>query len=360
MGHATKPLLPKVPGSGAISVTGMRRVGIRDVADLAGVSQGSVSHYLNHPSRLSAEMRVRIQGAIEQLGFVRNNMASQLRMGRSTAIAYLAPDVTNPFFSAIAEGVEQRAAAEGLSVFIVNSHHDRTREDHYLALFEQNRVQGLLVASYEAIEDRLRDIHRRGIPSVIIGQAAMSHAQPSVSVDEVRGGFLAADHLIHIGRRRIAYVGGPMSIHQVHDRYQGASNAVRSTPGVTLEVIPVENRTIADGRLVAESLATRPPAQRPDGVFAVNDLTALGLLQGLVRTDIRVPDDIAIIGYDDIEFGAASLIPLSTIHTPQAGFGIAAMELLIAEMTSAPALERHVVLQPELVIRATSPSRISR
>jgi LacI family transcriptional regulator len=239
-------------------------------------------------------------------------------------------------------------------VFIVNSDHDRAREDHYLALFEQNRVQGLLVASHEAIENRLRAIHARGIPSVIIGQGATSGAQPSVSVDEVRGGFLAADHLIRTGRRRIAYVGGPMSIHQVHDRLQGASDAVRNQPGVTLEVIPVENRTIADGRHVAESIAARPPADRPDGIFAVNDLTALGMLQALVRSGIRVPEDMALIGYDDIEFGAASLIPLTTIHTPQAGFGIAAMELLIAEMRSTPPAESHVVLQPELIIRESS------
>jgi LacI family transcriptional regulator len=104
-------------------------------------------------------------------------------------------------------------------------------------------------------------------------------------------------------------------------------------------------------------IASRPPAFRPNGVFAVNDLTALGLLQGLVDKGIQIPDHIALIGYDDIEFGAASLIPLSTIRTPHAGFGIAAMDLLIAEMSATPATERHVILEPELIIRATSRQR---
>jgi LacI family transcriptional regulator len=329
----------------------VRRVGIRDVARLAGVSQGSVSHYLNHPDRLSAEMRERIQEAIRELGFVRNSMASQLRLGRSTAIAYMAPDVSNPFFASIAEGVEERAGAVGLSVFIVNSHHNRAREDSYLSVFEQNRVQGLLVASYEPIEDRLQPIHARGIPSVIIGQQASSEAQASVCLDEERGGYLAASHLLAIGCRRLAYVGGPMAIHQVHDRYIGARRAVRERPEASLDVIPVATRSVDDGREVAAAIAEQPASQRPDGVFAVNDLTALGVLQGLHSRGIRVPGDIAVIGYDDIEFSAASLITLSSIRMPKAGFGTAAMDLLLAEMAGTPAVQRHVVLQPELVVR---------
>ncbi len=332
----------------------MRQVGIRDVASLAGVSQGSVSHYLNHPDRVSPPMRERIQRAIDQLGFVRNNVASQLRLGRSAAIAYMAPDVGNPFFATIVEGVESRAVTEGLSVFIVNSHRDRAREDAYLRMFEQNRIQGILVASYDSLEERLLAIRSRGIPSVIVGQHAQSDAQPSVSVDEVRGGYLAGQHLVASGRRRLAYAGGPMSIHQVHDRYQGASDAVRDQPGATIEIIPVDERTIDDGRRVAEQIVGRPAWQRPDGVFAANDLTALGLLQGLVDGGVRVPEDIALVGYDDIEFGASSLVPLTTIRTPQMGFGVRAMDLLIGEMAGQPLAERHLILDPELVVRASS------
>ena len=110
-------------------------------------------------------------------------------------------------------------------------------------------------------------------------------------------------------------------------------------------------RNVDDGRRVADLLAHRPAPRRPDGVFAVHDLTAWGLLQGLVSKGIRVPEDIALIGYDDIEFGAASLIPLSTVRVPHAGFGMTAMDLLIAAMTDTPTAERHVILAPELVVR---------
>jgi LacI family transcriptional regulator len=334
----------------------MARVGIREVATLAEVSLGTVSHYINHPSKVSPEKRERIQKAIDQLGFVRNNAAWQLRLGRSGTIAYIAPDVSNPFFATIAEGVEQRAAVHDLTVFISNSNRSRTREDAYLDMFEAQRVQGMLVASHDPIEDRLLRIRDRGTPSVLVGQHALSPDQPSVSVDDVAGGYLAAKHLVSSGRKRLAFVGGPLGIRQVADRFEGAGNAIRETGGVTLEVLNVANRTIADGREVANAIAARPAASRPDAIFAVNDLTALGLMQGLsVTYGIRVPEEIAIIGYDDIEFAESSLIPLSSIRAPHEGFGFAAVDLLVNEMSDDPRPgPKQQVFAPELVIRAST------
>jgi len=330
------------------------RVGIREVAALAEVSLGTVSHYINHPDRVSPEKQERIQRAIDQLGFVRNNAAWQLRLGRSGTIAYIAPDVSNPFFATIAEGVEQRAAEQDLSVFISNSNHNRAREDAYLAMFEEQRVQGMLVASHEPIEDRLKQVRQRGIPSVLVGQRATSPDQSSVSTDDLLGGYLATKHLLDTGRRRIAYVGGPVSIRQVADRLEGATKAVREVPDATIEVIAVTNRTIVDGREVGSAIAARPPVNRPDAVFAVNDLTALGMLQTLVEHGVKVPDEVAVVGYDDIEFAASSLIPLSTIRAPHEGFGIAAVDLLSAEMAGEPIANRHIVFEPELVIRSST------
>ena len=333
------------------------RVGIREVATLAEVSLGTVSHYINHPARVSPEKQARIQRAIDQLGFVRNNAAWQLRLGRSATIAYIAPDVSNPFFATIAEGVEQRAAAEGYSVFIANSGRSREREDAYLEQFEAQRVQGLLVASHDPIEERLLQARQRGTPSVLVGQRAISPLQPSVSVDDETGGYLAASHLISCGRTRIAFIGGPLGIRQVADRLEGASRAIAEHPGVTIEVINTSDRTIAEGHLVAAALASRPYSARPDGVFAVNDLLALGMLQTLVDHGVRVPHDMALIGYDDIEFGASSIIPLSSIRAPHEEFGIAAVDLLLAELSGDESdAPKHVVFPPALVVRASTVS----
>jgi LacI family transcriptional regulator len=325
------------------------------VATLAEVSLGTVSHYINHPSKVSAEKRERIQKAIDQLGFVRNNAAWQLRLGRSGTIAYIAPDVSNPFFATIAEGVEQRAAAQGLSVFISNSNRSRAREDAYLELFESQRVQGMLVSSHHPIDDRLALIKSRGIPTVLIGQRAADPEQPSVSIDDIAGGYMAARHLVELGRQRIAFVGGPLGIRQVADRLEGAGNAIKDHPTVTLEVVNGTSRTIAEGREIGRALLARPAANRPDAVFAVNDLLALGILQVLVLGGVRVPEDVALVGYDDIEFGEASIIPLTTIRAPHEGFGFAAVDLLVNEMSDEPTdAPKQVIFQPELVVRAST------
>lgn len=336
----------------------MARVGIREVATLAEVSLGTVSHYINHPSKVSPEKRERIQRAIDQLGFVRNNAAWQLRLGRSGTIAYIAPDVSNPFFATIAEGVEQRAATHDLSVFISNSNRSRAREDAYLELFESQRVQGMLVSSHHPIDDRLAQVRGRGIPSVLIGQRGADPQQPSVSIDDVTGGYMAVQHLVELGRRRIAFVGGPLGIRQVADRLEGASTAVREVAGASLEIINGTNRTIAEGREVARAILARPVDARPDAIFAVNDLLALGILQVLVMGGVRVPEDVALVGYDDIEFGEASIIPLTTIRAPHEGFGFAAVDLLVNAMAEEPSdAPRQVVFQPELILRASTTGR---
>ncbi|PJJ70744.1 LacI family transcriptional regulator [Diaminobutyricimonas aerilata] len=331
------------------------KVGIREVAVAAGVSQGSVSHYLNHPDRVSADKARRIQDAIDQLGFVRNNAGRQLRLGQSSTIAYLVPDVSNPFFASLAEGVEVAAARAGLAVFIANSNRDRAREDSYLELFQEHGVRGMLVASPNPIEDRLAAIRARGIPSVLVGQRASTPEQPSVSIDDVSGGYLAARHLIEAGCRRLAFVGGPLRIRQVADRLQGASAAIREEPGVTLEIIDVSSRIIAEGHEVAEAIVDRDPAARPDGVFAVNDLLAIGMVQTLVARGVRVPDELALVGYDDIEYAGSSIVPLTSVRPPHEEFGEAALDLLLAVSSDTePPESTQLVFPPELVVRAST------
>jgi LacI family transcriptional regulator, galactose operon repressor len=331
------------------------RASIRDVAAAAQVGVGTVSHYLNHPEKVSQEKGRRIREAIEQLGYIPNSAARQLRLGRTSAIAYISPDVSNPFFAEIAESVERRAAQRGAAIFIANSGRNRSREDAYLEFFEQQQVRGLLVASYDPIEERLAAVRERGTPSVLVSQPAISPMQPSICLDDVDGGRQVGRHLVEIGCRRVAFVGGPLSVRQVMDRLTGFSGAVRdSGAGASLELVEAVDRTIAGGRAVARSLLERPVDERPDGVFAVNDLLGLGMLHELVMAHIRVPQEMALVGYDDTEFGAASLIPLSSVRGPHEEFGIRVVDLLFDEIDRGPGHERQVVLAPQLVIRDSS------
>ena len=335
----------------------MRHASIRDVAAAAGVAVGTVSNYLNHPEKVSADKAERIQRAIESSGFVPNSAGRQLRLGRSRLIGYLAPDVSNPHFAELAEAVERRADELGLTVFLANSHRSRSREDAYLAAFEEHRVRGMIVSSHAPIESRLAAVRSRGTPSVLAGQLAQHSDQPSVSIDDVAGGRIVAEHLIAGGARSLAFVGGALGVPQVADRLAGASAAVRAAHGVRLEVIEIDDRTIAGGRTAAVALLEREAGARPDAVFAVNDLMALGVLNGLTLGGVSVPDEVAIAGYDDNEFAASSLVPLTSVRGQTDGYGSAVMDLLWEVLEGRDVPEPHRILQPELVVRESSRHR---
>ena len=329
------------------------RPGIRQVAARAGVAVGTVSAYLNHPDRVSAERARRIAEAIDDLGFVPSSAGRQLRLGVSTLIGYLSPDVSNPRFSEIAQEVEYRAERLGLTVFFAHSHGDREREDAYLEAFEQRQVRGLLVSSFEPIESRLAAMRERGTPSVLVGRRARDERQPSISIDDVSGGRQAAAHLLAGGCRRIAFVGGPLPVQQVADRLDGVRQATDAHPGVGgPEVIEVAERSIAAGRAVGAALAARPGADRPDGVLAANDLLALGVLQALIAGGVSVPRDIAVVGYDDNEFAEASLIPLTSVRAQHADFGATAVDLLFEAIEHGTVVQR--IYEPELIVRQSS------
>jgi LacI family transcriptional regulator len=167
-------------------------------------------------------------------------------------------------------------------------------------------------------------------------------------------------HLLDTGRRRIAFVGGPSDLRQVADRLAGARSAVAETDGATLELIETEALTVLQGRTVGESVRERVTDELPDALFAANDLVAMGLLQALsMLGTLVVPDDIAIVGYDDIDFASAAVVPLTSIRQPSALIGSTAVDLLLREAASPESFEReHVVFQPELVVRDSSAPRV--
>jgi LacI family transcriptional regulator len=331
----------------------MTGAGIRDVAERAGVSVGTVSNALNHPEKVSSEARDRIQSAIAELGYVRNDAARVLRAGRSSTIGLVVLDVRNPFFTDIARGAEEEAARHGMSVILGNSDEHPGREASYLDLFEEQRVRGVLISPYGDVDARLRRLHERGIGAVLVDRASGDRRFSSVSVDDVAGGRLAVQHLLDTGRRRIAFVGGPTGIRQVADRLAGARDAVAGVPGAALDVVPTGALTVLEGRRVGLELLS---GTRPDAIFAANDLVATGLLQALVmERSARVPDDIALIGYDDIDFASAAMVPLSSVRQPAALIGQTGVRILLEqEEDDVAAPPRQVVFQPELVVRAST------
>jgi len=332
----------------------MASISVRDVAARAGVSVGTVSNVLNRPERVSADTVERVTRVIAELGFVRNDAARQLRAGSSRAMGLVVLDISNPFFSDLARGAQQAADEHGSVILLGNSDQKADREGFYLDLFEEQRVRGVLISPVGNVEARLQRLRQRGIAAVLVDHRIPGSGFSSVSVDDVAGGELAVDHLIQLGRRRVAFVGGPSSLHQVVDRLAGARRAADRS-GASLEVIETESLTILEGRAVGDRIVARPPAERPDAVFAANDLVALGLVQSFVMGNgLSIPQEIAIVGYDDIDFASSAVVPITSIRQPSEVIGRTAVEMVIAEVNGAAEAGRDIVFQPELVVRATT------
>ncbi|MGI5271542.1 LacI family DNA-binding transcriptional regulator [Nonomuraea sp. CA-218870] len=330
---------------------------IKDVARLAGVSVGTVSNVLNRPEMVARETRLRVEAAVAQLGYVRNGPARQLRAGRSRTIAVVALDLTNPFFIDVLGGVETVAQDVDVNVMVVNSSKDAAREARLLRMFEEERPLGVLITPVNAPgrRERLGGLVARGIPVVTFDSSSRHSSGCAVSVDDVLGGRLAGRHLLERGHRRVAFAGGPFAVRQVEDRHDGLAAALGGEAELT--VIPLPDLTVATGRAAGEELASLPAGARPTAVFCANDLVAMGVLQELTQRGLRVPADVAILGYDDIDFAAAAAVPLSSIRQPRRQLGRTAALMLLEEVNSPDGHEhRHVVFQPDLVERVSTAS----
>jgi LacI family transcriptional regulator len=331
---------------------------IKEVARRAGVSIGTVSNVLNRPDLVAPATRQRVLEAISTLGYVRNDSARQLRAGHSRTVAVVVLDVSNPFFTDVVRGAEAALDDSGSMVIVCNSDEDPARERRHLDHLEEQRVRGVLITPVDdGSNARLDLLIRHGIPVILVDRGARTRNRCSVAVDDVLGGRLAAAHLLERGHRRVAYVGGPMGIAQVADPHAGAAAVIGETPHATLQMFEMPALTTAYGRKAGEQIADATPSRRPTAVFCANDLLALGVLQEMTHRGLRVPGDIAIVGYDDIEYAGAAAVPLSSVAQPRELLGRTAAELLVGEISEGSRhRHRQVMFEPELVVRESSDS----
>lgn len=339
-----------------LQMTSQGRPSIQDVARLAGVAVGTVSNVLNNPDRVKSATAERVNRAITQLGFIRNDAARQLKAGRSQTIGLVVLDSSNPFFGALANGAEDHADERGFAVILGSSNNDESREARYLSLFEEQRMAGVLLSPSGSSNQTVSALRSKGMKTILVDRTADTDLCCSVAVDDVSGGRTAANHLINLGRKRLAFVGGPVSIKQVADRLAGAREAVSQMPGVDFRAFDSDGMTVIAGRKIGEQILGMPVSERPDAIFAANDLLAVGILQALVfKSQIKVPGEIAIIGYDDIDFAQAAIVPLSSVKQPAATIGSTAVDLLLEEIENGQNhTHRRVLYQPELVVRAST------
>ena len=332
---------------------------VKDVAAVAGVAASTVSNYLNRPHLLSDKTRQKVESAIETVGFVPNQSARQLRAGSSKELALVLLDAWLPYFSDLSRGVEDGVLGEGWTLFFSNSARDPKRELANLATFEAHRVQGLIISPQGKVASRLEQLQDRGIECVVIGPTEHSGRVSSVLFDDVRGGELAGEHLVQLGRRRLAFLGNPHQVIQSADRLAGMVRATtKAGTDTTVMTVSVRDLTVEEGMDAARQILVLPNSERPDAVFAANDMVALGALTAFLRAGIRVPEDIAVVGFDDVAYASQTVVPLTSVRQPAYAMGRAAAMRLLTQIGSpgSRAVENQM-FEPELVVRESTVGR---
>jgi LacI family transcriptional regulator len=335
---------------------------IREVAELAGVSLGTVSNVLNRPEVVAEATRRRVLEVIKQLGFVRNGSAHQLRAGRSHHLGLVVLDVTNPFFTEVARGVEDVANEAGYVVILCNSDSSAEKEGRYLHVLQEQRTAGVLITPVQNDVAYLQQLRERDIAVVLLDRPSNARSLCSVAIDDALGGEMAVRHLLELGHRRIAFVSGPLSIRQYAERRRGALQAIKDAkldPNETMSDILIAVQNTSSGEQSVERLLADP--QRPTAIFCANDLLALGVMRGLGQRGIRIPDEMALVGYDDVEFASMLSPALTSVRQPKYQLGRAAAELLLHEISETVEHEHtQIMYEPELIVRASTLPQKSR
>lgn len=334
-----------------------RSTRIYDVAERAGVSVGTVSHVLNHPARVTPATRERVLQAIEELGFVRNANASTLAAGHSRNVGLVAIDLGNSMFVDIANGAQSAARPAGLDLLLAGSEDDYETQASKVAFFDEARVSGLILAPMQDSAEQIERFRKHRRPVVVVNYDHKDPGICSVIVDNELAGQLAAEHLLSLGRRRLLFVGGDNpAIQPVHFRWLGVERALRRS-GVQAQVEMQNTPDLEPGSgiAVAEQILGLPAEERPDGIIAVTDGLAAGVIEGLTAAGVRVPVDIAVMGCDHNTSAWTGQLPLTTVAMQGREVGETAMQLLLEELDQGPDHEhRRVVLEPHLLVRAST------
>ncbi|MEQ8438080.1 MAG: LacI family DNA-binding transcriptional regulator [Ilumatobacter fluminis] len=321
---------------------------IREVAEIAGVSIATVSNVLNRPELVADPTIERVRAAITETGYVPNASARQLRVGSAPTINVVIPDISNPFFADLTSGVERVAAERDLAVLIASTEGDADREARYLRTIVEQRPTGVLITPADTTHDALALLGDR-LPVVLVDRHSDGDTS-SVSVDDVRGAAIAVDHLAELGHRRVTWVVGPDSIPQCAERTDGLT-AAAARHDIAVTTMRVDHLTVAEGRSLAASLDVD---DLPTAIVCANDLLALGVEFALLERGVHIPDDVSVVGFDDIEFGAAAAVPLTSVARPSAELGAAALELLLGERDDPDHSPRQIRFEPSLSVRRST------
>ena len=332
----------------------------KDVAERAQVSQATVSRVLNNNPSVAEGLRVRVLQAVRDLGYQPNRAARRLRANTNDVLGLIISDIENPYFISVVRGVEDAAYAEQMSVVLCNTDEKPEKQRMYLQVMQAEQVAGLIIAPTH-MEDgaELAPLIQAGMHMVLLDRRASNCKVDAVTVDNVGGAYDAVKHLIDLGYRRIGLVGGVPHLTTGKERNEGYCKAL-SDAGIEPDEAYIkigDFKTESGYRLTHQLLASAPP---PRAIFAANNLMTLGALRAIHERGLRIPEDVALVGFDDMPWSGELCPPLTAVAQPTYDLGQEAVRLLVRRLHDPHTSFNTVVLQTHLVIRESCGAKLQQ
>jgi len=332
-----------------------------DVARAAGVSQAAVSYVLNNSGEISGPVKKRVLDAAEQMGYIRNSVARNLKLKRSNTIGIIVPDVTNSFYSEVIKYTEKIIRERGHFTFICITMHDAELEDWYITSLIEQKVAGVVVGYGLANTQLLRKFVSYNVPFVVLDDdLQMEHIETScVLTNNIKGSFLAVQQFVSLGISDIAFCSESTFNKALKERYEGFMQAIndfslqKHLQHVYIAPSDIDQSDkIALGYRAAEEILAK---SNPRGIFATNDEMAIGVIRKLKESGIRIPEDIAVVGYDNVPLSAIISPTLTTINQPVSTMCIQGANMLQDLMSGKENPRRSIMLEPNIIVRESAP-----
>lgn len=327
---------------------------IQDVARRAGVAPITVSRVINHSGYTSEETRVRVETAIAELDYVPNTLARSLRSRRTLTLALILTDITNPFFTSVARGVEDTASDAGFTVIFCNTDENEAEEQKYLQVLLQKKVDGMLLVPARSSSESVETIQKQNTPVVVLDRRIPQAKTDSVRCDSELGAYQLVQLLLKLGHRRIAALSGPRHVSTAGDRVAGYWRAMREASlDNNVQSVYFGAFTQDSGyEMACQALAASP---QPTALFAANNFIAIGALKAVQDRGLRVPEDIAMVGFDDLPPALVTFPFFTVVSQPAYQMGQKATELLLARLAGeAPEQYEEIILPTEVLVRTSS------
>jgi len=329
-------------------------VSLTDVAKLADVSIATVSRAISHPDKLAPETLALVKRAMAEMGYKPNRVARRLRQksGRRHLLGLIIPDIQNPFFAEIARGVEDVAYANEFAVMLCNSDEDLKKEAFYLDVMQSESVDGIILPPINDQDPAIIRLAAAGMPIVSVDRSLVNASIDKVEVDNRQGAYEAVDHLIKLGHRRVAMIVGRQNVSTSRERRAGYEAALKAHQLPLQEaLIRIGDNKQASGHALAQELLALSP--RPTALFVSNNLMTVGAMEAIHKCGLRIPQDVAIIGFDDLPWAEALDPPLTVVRQPAYDVGRAAAELLLKRLSDPDAPAAWLRLRPKLILRSS-------